>query len=466
MSNSLYQVDALCPLDGRYHKTGERLARYFSERALMSYRVKMEYEYLIALSRLQTVGVRKFTNDEMSVIHKACSLSVDDAQIIKDIEIRGHKNIPATNHDVKAVEYFIKMKLEKTSLSDVVGWIHFGLTSEDTNNIAYALSISDAIENELLPSIEIINSKLKQLIKENKDTPMFARTHGQPASPTTFGKELEVFRSRIQRQIASLKKFKILVKLNGATGNFNAHISAYPKINWRGFSEKFIHSLNNDRVLKLEVNQITTQIEPHDTYAELFDTLRRINTIFIDLDQDMWRYISDGWITQKIKEGEVGSSTMPHKVNPIDFENSEGNLGIANALLNYFSCKLPISRLQRDLSDSTVERNFGVAFGHSIVGYVSISKGLNKISINKERMMHDLDNHPEIISEAIQTILRKEGVAMPYEALKKLTRGKSITMENIATFIDNLEVKEDVKKRLKKITPRNYIGLASVIAET
>lgn len=462
----LYKVDALSPLDGRYYKIGERLATYFSERALMSYRAKMECEYLIALSNLKEVGVRKFTKDEVSILKEVCNLSVEDAQIIKSIENKGYKGILATNHDVKAVEYFLKIKLEKTSLSDVLEWIHFGLTSEDVNNIAYALTLSDALENELLPSIEIINSELKQLVVEHKDTPMLGRTHGQAASPTTFGKEIGVFMSRLQRQYEQLKQFKILVKLNGATGNFNAHISAYPEINWPEFSAKFINSFNNDRLIKFEVNKITTQIEPHDTYAELFDTLRRINIILIGFNQDIWRYISDGWITQKPKKGEVGSSTMPHKVNPIDFEGSEGSLGVANALLNYFSTKLPISRLQRDISDSTVERNFGVSFGYSIAGYVGLIKGLSKININKNKMMDELDNHPEVVSEAIQTVLRKEGVPMPYEALKKLTRGKSITMEDISAFIDNLDVDDGVKKSLKKITPRNYIGLAVAIADT
>lgn len=457
-------LDTLGPLDGRYQRHAKVLTPFFSERALMSYRIRMEAEYLIALSNTPKVDVRKLTTKEKALLQKLHKLSPNDAQVIKDIEVKGYGDIPATNHDVKAVEYYIKLKLDKTSLSDVSEFIHFGLTSEDTNNIAYALMLSDAIEKKILPAVEGVVKNIGKLVKRHKNLPMLARTHGQPASPTTFGKEMKVFQSRIDRYIEQLKKFSILVKLSGATGNYNAHLVAYPNVNWRRFTKDFVKTLNKKRMLTLEVNPVTTQIEPHDTYADLFDIVRKINTILIDFDQDMWGYISDGWIIQKPKTGEVGSSTMPHKVNPIDFENSEGNLGIANALFNHFANKLPISRLQRDLSDSTVERNFGVAFGHSIIGYNSIVKGLEKISVNKEKIMNELDNHPEVVSEAIQTVLRKEGVPMPYEALKKLTRGKAISREDISHFIDELEVDESIKKRLKKITSRNYIGLAVEIA--
>lgn len=464
MSNIINSLDAIGPLDGRYRKTSKDLAAFFSERALCAYRLKMESEYLIQLSENTSIDVRKFTSKEKTLMRKFHALSVGDAQIIKDIEVKGHNDILATNHDVKAVEYYMKMKLEKSSLSDVVEWIHFGLTSEDTNNIAYALMLSDALEKVIVPILDTLRGALTILVDENKNTPMLARTHGQSASPTTFGKEMKVFESRLTRYTNQLKEFRILVKLSGATGNYNAHVVAYPDIDWIQFTKDFVGFLNADRIVLLEVNPVTTQIESHDTYADLFDIVRKINTILIDFNQDMWRYISDGWLSQKPKAGEVGSSTMPHKVNPIDFENSEGNLGIANALFQHFGNKLPISRLQRDLSDSTVERNFGVAFGHSLVGYNSILKGLLKISVNKEKMMDELNNHPEVISEAIQTVLRVEGVKMPYEALKQLTRGKHIKMKDITLFIDKLDVEESVKKRLKKIQPNNYIGLAAEIA--
>ena len=451
-------IEAINPLDGRYFEKTRVLAPYFSEQALMKYRVMMEVEYLIFLSLSCKTSLRKFTTNEIKNLRNLYEKFNDDSyKKIKNFEV-------TTNHDVKAVEYFIKEKLSKTSLKNSTEWVHFALTSEDTNNISYALIISDSVEKVMIPEINKIISELNTLAKKYKDLPMLARTHGQPASPTTFGKEMKVFSARIEKRIIGLQSIKIQAKLNGASGNYNAHIAAYPKIDWMDFSKKFIDGFNKNRVQKLEANLITTQIECHDSYVAVFDTLRRINTILLDFNQDMWRYISDNWITQKPKKGEVGSSTMPHKINPIDFENSEGNLGLADTLFEFFARKLPISRLQRDLSDSTVERAFGTAFGHSFLAYVSLEKGLSKISVNENKMKEDLLAHPEIIAEAIQTVLRRENYPIPYEALKELTRGKQITMNDFAKFIDNLKVSPKIKLELKKFNPLTYTGFASKIA--
>ena len=443
---------AINPLDGRYFEKTRALAPFFSEEALMKYRVKVECEYLIALSFLGKTNLRKFAPEEIKIV-KNIYEKFDTASYEKIKEFE-----KTTNHDVKAVEYFIKENLSKTSLKDSIEWVHFALTSEDTNNIAYALILSDSLGKVMMPKISEIILELNNLAKKHKDLPMLARTHGQSASPTTFGKEMKVFVCRIEKQLEAISNIKIQAKLNGATGNYNAHIAAYPNINWIGFGEKFIKNL------KLEPNLITTQIECHDSYVTVFDTIRRINTILLDFNQDIWRYISDGWVGQIPKAGETGSSTMPHKINPIDFENSEGNLGIANALFEFFARKLPISRLQRDQSDATVERAFGTAFGHSYLAYTSLLKGLSKIKVNEEKIKEDLNAHPEVITEAIQTILRREGVEMPYEKLKELSRGKNVTLADIHKFIDALEVSEKIKKELLKITPENYTGLASKLA--
>lgn len=451
-------MQAINPLDGRYYEKTRALASYFSEQALMKYRVMMETKYLIHLSLFGKTKLKKFSKNEIKILENLYEkFNEDSYEKIKNFEA-------TTNHDVKAVEYFIKEKLSKTSLKDSIEWVHFALTSEDTNNISYALILSDSLDKVIIPEISKIVFILDSLAKKYKNLPMLARTHGQPATPTTFGKEMQVFVARLEKRINGLKSIKIQAKLNGASGNWNAHLVAYPKINWLEFSKKFIESFNKNRSQKLEANLITTQIECHDSYVAVFDTLRRINTILLDLNQDMWRYISDDWINQKLKEGEIGSSTMPHKINPIDFENSEGNLGIANALFDFFARKLPISRLQRDLSDSTVERAFGEAFGHSFLAYVMLQKGLSKISINENKIKEDLLSHPEIITEGIQTILRREGVEMPYEKLKNLTRGKKVSLSDIYDFIDSLEVDIKIKKELKKITPLNYTGLASKLA--
>jgi len=430
--------------------------------ALMKYRIIIEGEYLLALSDLKLV--RKFSEEEKKLIKNLYDLSPKDAQIISDIETKGYKNFKATDHDVKAVEYYIKDKLSETSLADVLEWIHFALTSYDINTPARGLMLSDALSQVIMPKIEGVVLEMDALAKKYADLPMLARTHGQGASPTTFGKEFKVFSERLKKQLAQLNNQKISVKLSGATGNFNAHVAAFPKIDWVEFATSFIEKFNSDREIKLELNLTVTQIDPHDSEAGVFDNLRRINTILIDFNQDIWRYISDEWIVQKPADGTVGSSTMPHKINPIKFENSEGNLGMANTFFEFFSRKLPISRLQRDLSDSTVERNFGPALAYSLIAYEYLLKGLSQISINEEKVKQDLNNHPEVITEAIQTILRREGVAMPYEKLKELSRGKKITLTDIHKFIDTLEVSKKIKEELKKITPENYIGLASKLA--
>ena len=460
------KLEAISPIDGRYRKYTEPLAEIFSERGLIKYRVKVEGEYLLFLSKHSQIETRKFSDEEINLVRRLYDVSTEDAGIVKAIEVKGKGIIKPTNHDVKAVEYFMKDKLKGTSLEDSLEWIHFALTSEDVNNLAYGLMLSDGVGEVVLPTSQELYDTIEALAQRYKDIPMLARTHGQPASPTTFGKEFKVFSSRMKRQLDQLANSEILVKLNGATGNYNAHRVAYPEVDWIEFTRNFVEEFNDMRRIKLKPNLLTTQIEPHDTYAEFFDNLRRLNTILMGFDQDMWRYISDDWITQKQIEGEIGSSTMPHKVNPIDFENSEGNLGIANALFGYFSSKLPVSRLQRDLSDSTVERNFGVALGHSLIGYKSAQKGLSRISVNEQKVVEELENHPEVISEAIQTVLRREGAKIPYERLKELTRGRKTTMDDFRQFINDLNVSDKAKEELRQITPTNYTGIARLLVES
>ncbi len=458
-------LNSISPIDGRYKKYTDPLVKYYSEAASMKYKIIAEGEYLIALSETPGVNLRKFSAKEKAIIRNLYNLNEEGADIINKIELVGYKNIKATEHDFKATEYYIKEKLGRTSLKNVLEFVHFGLTSEDASNIAYALMISESVKSVYLPTLEDVIDKMGKLAKENKDIPMLARTHGQPASPTTFGKEFKVFEERLKRQLKQLKNHKILAKLNGATGNYNALQVAYPKIDWLKFSQKLIPQIGKLRGVNLETNLYTTQIEPHDSYIELFDNMRRINSIIIDFNQDMWRYISDGSIGQRAVEGEVGSSTMPHKINPLFLENSEGNLGMANIFFEFFGRKLPISRLQRDLSDSTVLRNIGTAMAHSIIGYKYLGRQLGRIAVNKEKTLKDLASHPEIIAEAIQTILRREGQEFPYEKLKELTRGKIVTMVDFRKFIDELKVNDKIKKELHKITPENYTGLASKIAK-
>lgn len=439
---------SISPIDGRYRKTTEPLSGYFSEYALMKYRVQVEIEYFIALCELplpQLKTVDKKIFPKLRDIYK--NFTVDDASAIKGIE-------KVTNHDVKAVEYFLKEKFDALKLAVSKEFIHFGLTSQDINNTAVPLLWKDAVNNEILPILTLAINKLSSQAKEWADVPMLARTHGQPASPTRLGKELMVFVERLLGQVGQLVDIPYSAKFGGATGNLNAHHVAYPTIDWVKFANSFVN-----KTLGLNRSQYTTQIEHYDNLAAQFDAFKRINTILIDLNRDMWHYISMNYFKQKIKKGEIGSSAMPHKVNPIDFENSEGNLGIANAIYEHLSAKLPISRLQRDLTDSTVLRNIGVPAAHSLIAYKSLLKGLDKIILNKEALKKDLEDNWAVVAEAIQTILRREGYPKPYEALKELTRTNThITKESISKFVDSLKVSDSVKKELKKISPANYTG--------
>ncbi|MEK7556852.1 MAG: adenylosuccinate lyase, partial [Patescibacteria group bacterium] len=402
-------LDVISPLDGRYREVAEKLAGAASELGLIRYRLLVECTYLLFLAKEAQVPLT-LTPPERKFLMRLPIVAQKDAAVVQAIEKEGYKNIPATRHDVKAVEYFLREKFKGTSLEKKMQWIHFGLTSEDVNNIAYALMLRECTyvtANSLRKLVGI----LEILARRYAPVAMLARTHGQPASPTTFGKEIRVFAERVHYQLGKLLATVLLAKLNGASGNYNALVTSFPRVNWVAFSKKFIGGFNQPGdTIRLECNAYTTQIEPHDSYAELFQVIARINTILLDFTQDMWRYISDGWVVQRIKKGEVGSSTMPHKVNPIHFENAEGNLGLANALFTFFAAKLPISRLQRDLSDSTVERNFGVAYAHTLVAYEAIRKGLAVIAPQKDVMERELAKHPEVLAEAIQTILRREGV--------------------------------------------------------
>ena len=455
---------SISPIDGRYKNKTEILQNYFSEKALIKYRVKVEINYLILLSEEGKVGLRKFNDNEKRLLLDIAEIDDSDAEIVKQIETKGYKGILATNHDVKAVEYFIKLKLEETTLSDIVEYVHFCLTSEDVNNLAYSLMVKDGFNEVLYKTIAELYRSLYELSVKYKDLPMLSRTHGQPATPTTFGKEMLVFVSRLKEELALLKNIKLFSKLNGATGGYNAFNIVFPSVNWQEFTKKLIDMLDSDSLpLNLAINRVTTQIEPHDSLGRVFDSLKRINTILIDFCQDIWRYISDGWIKQKSIKGEIGSSAMPHKVNPIDFENGEGNLGIANSLLLFFSSKLMVSRLQRDLSDSTVLRNIGVSFAHSLLSYQSIMKGLSKIEIDETVIVETLKNSPEIIAEAYQNILRVAGVEKPYELLKDITRGKKVSLEDFYNLANSLEVDKNIKQKLLNIRPENYTGLASKI---
>ena len=442
-------LTAISPIDGRYRDKVENLANYFSESALIRYRVMVEIEYFIALCEVPLPQLKGFDTGLFPQLREIyLNFTVEDAQKIKDTE-------KITNHDVKAVEYFIKDKFDALNLHAYKEFIHFGLTSQDINNTAIPCSFRDAVHDVYYPVVGELIAKLDELSEEWKEVPMLAKTHGQPASPTRLGKEIKVFTYRLSRQLELLKKVAISGKFGGATGNFNAHHVAFPETDWVDFGNRFLN-----QKLQLERESYTTQISNYDNFASLFDNLRRINTIVIDLDRDIWTYISMSYFKQKIKAGEVGSSAMPHKVNPIDFENSEGNLGIANAVFEHLSNKLPVSRLQRDLTDSTVLRNIGVPLAHTLIAFKSTLKGLNKLIINKEAIERDLEKNWAVVAEAIQTILRREGYPNPYEALKALTRTNSkITQESIAEFIDTLEVSEELKKQLKQITPANYTGI-------
>ena len=442
-------LKAISPIDGRYASRTAGLIPFFSEEALIQYRVRVEIEYFIALVELELPQFKDFDPRLFSELRGIYTkFSSEDAVKIKDIE-------RVTNHDVKAVEYFIKDKFSELELDKYKEFIHFGLTSQDINNTAVPLSLKEAIDEVYRPSLKGVCDKLKELAKEWTDVAMLARTHGQPASPTRLGKELEVFVVRIEEQLSLMDNLKHAAKFGGATGNFNAHKVAYPEIDWKGFGRSFVES-----TLGLHYSFPTTQIEHYDHMAAQFDCLKRINNIIIDLDRDLWTYISMDYFKQKIKEGEVGSSAMPHKVNPIDFENSEGNLGIANALFEHLSAKLPISRMQRDLTDSTVLRNIGVPIGHTLIALQATLKGLNKLVLHEAKFKEDLENNWAVVAEAIQTILRREAYPNAYEALKGLTRtNEKINQTSMANFIETLEVPESVKQEMRDITPGNYTGI-------
>lgn len=443
-------LTAVSPIDGRYRSKTEPLAPYFSEYALMKHRVRVEIEYFITLCELPLPQLKDFPHDLFETLRGFYkNFSEADAARVKEIE-------SITNHDVKAIEYFIKEQFDKIGGLDAFKeFIHFGLTSQDINNTSFPLMLKEATENVYIPLLQELIDQVNAYAEEWKDIPMLAKTHGQPASPTRLGKEVKVFAYRLERQLELLKACPMTAKFGGATGNFNAHHVAYPEYDWRAFGRKFV-----SEKLGLEREEYTTQISNYDNMAALFDAMKRINTIVIDLDRDFWQYVSMEYFKQKIKKGEVGSSAMPHKVNPIDFENSEGNLGLANAILEHLSHKLPISRLQRDLTDSTVIRNIGVPMGHSLIAFQSTLKGLRKLLLHEESIRHDLDNCWAVVAEAIQTILRREAYPHPYEALKALTRtNEAITEERIHNFIDGLEVNDEVKKELRAITPHNYTGM-------
>ena len=444
------ELTSISPIDGRYRSKTHQLADYFSEYAIIRYRVRVEVEYFISLCELplpQLAGIDSSVYLSLRDVWQ--NFTEQDAAHIKEIE-------SVTNHDVKAVEYFLKEQFDKIpQLIDYKEFIHFGLTSQDINNTSVPLSIKEAIDNVYMPALENLLSVLNGYAEQWADIPMLARTHGQPASPTRLGKEIKVFAYRLENQINQLKAVPVSAKFGGATGNFNAHNVAYPSIDWKAFGAKFLKEK-----LGLEREEYTTQISNYDNLAALFDAMKRLNTIQIDMNRDFWQYISMEYFKQKIKAGEVGSSAMPHKVNPIDFENAEGNLGIANAILEHLSSKLPISRLQRDLTDSTVLRNVGVPFGHQMIAIASSVKGLGKLLINEAKIAADLDGCWSVVAEAIQTILRREGYPHPYEALKALTRTNSlITKESIMEFVDGLNVSDSVKSELKNITPSNYFGV-------
>lgn len=442
-------LTAISPIDGRYASKVSELSVFFSEQALMRYRLLTEIAFFIALSEEKGIeGLKKLTKTEINYLHKIVhtfNTDIREAKKIKDIE-------KTTNHDVKAVEYYLKTQLQKSTLKRYTEFVHFACTSEDINNISYALMLKDSLSNVMIPAIDELIKYIAKLAIKWKDESLLARTHGQPASPTTVGKEFLVYQKRLERQREMLKNQEINAKLNGATGNYNAHTVAYPNINWPRFTERFI------KKLKLTPNLYTTQIEPHDSMAETFDVFGRINNIILDLNRDMWMYISREVFKQKTLKGEIGSSAMPHKVNPIDFENSEGNVGLANALFRHMSEKLMSSRWQRDLSDSTVQRNIGSAFAYTLLALKSTMKGLSKIELNKTFIQEELDNNWEVLAEAIQTVMRKYAIPKPYEKLKELTRGKRLSREKIQNFVRNLKLPEEEKTRLLKLSPHNYIG--------
>jgi adenylosuccinate lyase len=452
--NSLYAVS---PLDGRYAGRTEPLREYASEAALMRARVQVEVEYLLALADLDAtpLEIREENREYLRTLYEEFDES--DAQLVKQIETEGYGDYAATNHDVKAVEYFVRERISDPELSDAIPWIHFALTSEDVNNLAHRLLVQGAVENVLLPKLQLVRGLLADLAREHRDLPMLARTHGQPATPTTFGKEMAVFASRLGRAIGRVKDARdgLQGKLAGASGTYAAHVAAYPDVDWPAFAREFVDRLG------LRQAPVTTQVNPCDDLAELFDALRGANNVLLDLDRDAWRYVSDRYLGQEATEGETGSSTMPHKVNPIDFENSEGNLSKANSDLVFLGDYVTSSRLQRDLSDSTVKRNIGAAFAYCLLGYVKLQAGLGKVVPNEQVMREDLDATPEIIGEAVQTILRREGHPDAYERVKDLTRGQRVTLEDFHDLFEELDVDEETREELMDLTPAGYTGVAS-----
>ncbi|MDO5610309.1 MAG: adenylosuccinate lyase [Pseudomonadota bacterium] len=451
MSNAL---TALSPLDGRYAGKVDALRPIFSEYGLIKARVKVEVEWLLALAA--EAGIVELAPFPAAAISKlraiADDFSLENAQAVKDIEA-------TTNHDVKAVEYFIKNRMkDDADLAPAMEFVHFACTSEDINNLSYALMLREARESVMLPKLDTVTAKLREMAHSHAALPMLSRTHGQTASPTTVGKEIANVIARLDRQRGVLVALPMPGKINGAVGNYNAHLASYPDVDWPAFSRTFVQSLG------LDWQPYTTQIEPHDGVAELADVMKRIDTILIDFARDIWGYISQGYFKQKLKAGEVGSSTMPHKVNPIDFENAEGNFGIANALFEHFAAKLPISRWQRDLTDSTVLRALGTAFGHALIGFDALLRGLNKLEVNPQRLAADLDASWEVLAEAVQTVMRRHGLPEPYEQLKALTRGQGITPDSMRAFVENLDLPADAKQRLLDMTPGSYIGLAEKLA--
>ena len=449
---TLNPLTAISPIDGRYHAKTKKLADYFSEFGLIRYRVQIEVEYFIALSQTKIPIFKSFPVDKLADLRAIyLNFTEEDANWIKNSE-------KITNHDVKAVEYFLKDKMKSHGLESFLEYIHFGLTSQDINNTAIPLSLKEGIQKIYLPQIHDLITLLNRYKQEWKEIPMLAKTHGQAATPTRLGKEIQVFSERIENQLKQLEQIPYSAKFGGATGNFNAHFVAFPEIDWVLFANNFVNS-----TLGLSRSQTTTQIEHYDNLAAVFDCLKRINTIILDLNRDMWTYISMDYFKQKLKDGEIGSSAMPHKVNPIDFENSEGNIGIANAVFEHLSSKLPVSRLQRDLTDSTVLRNIGVPLGHTVIALESCINGLNKLLINEAKIAEDLENNWAVVAEAIQTILRREGFEKPYEALKELTRkNEKISKESVHDFIDSLQLEEKIKYELKLISPHNYLGIQLV----
>lgn len=452
----LNALTAISPVDGRYGSRTTDLRQYFSEFGLIKYRVTVEVRWLQQLAAIAGINEVPTLSAQANELLDSIvdNFSLEDAQRVKDIE-------RTTNHDVKAVEYLLKEKVQSNAeLAAISEFIHFACTSEDINNLSHGLMLTEARSQVLLPVCDELLSAIKQLAEELKTVPMMARTHGQPASPTTMGKEMANVYMRLKRQRDQIANVEILGKLNGAVGNYNAHLSAYPELDWHNISEQFVTSLG------LSWNAFTTQIEPHDYIAELFDAIARFNTILLDFDRDVWGYIALGHFKQRTVAGEIGSSTMPHKVNPIDFENSEGNLGIANALFNHLSAKLPVSRWQRDLTDSTVLRNLGMGFGYTLIAYQATLKGISKLEVNAANLLNELDANWELLAEPVQTVMRKYGIEKPYEKLKELTRGKRITASDLHLFIDTLALPDDVRQQLKQLTPANYIGAAVQITDT